>query len=1105
LVLVATALLSFFNNCARFNQQSAISSATVIDPYAVVPAPAEVSKLEMSPGQRIQQYDPQLRYTYVNADVDGNDVEDSIVFDRGRSLLTVRLFGKLPLGHAYSSVNQALCRKDTEYFAHRLDRGPQPNLDYCNSVIRPEENWGQPPLKSGTGSLQVFKGHFSFKDRDDLLILSDQQAIFARTSQGPDAIGRRPSIKQKMFFSFREIDLAQIDLCAPVARFATAYAACRENDLWGNLARPWDQVKVVDINQDGFDDLVGMVSVAEGDANSILGLWSLLSRQEGGSVIHEPYLLSTLSYPYRENKLFIGDFDTSGEPPQAIFVWPQSGRVTQLRFVCRERETSGKCARIVPKDSRFVADMRGVVGGSLPYSIDEYAVGIFSRAGAASLRMRIKSPNQVIAKEFMLTKTAPNGNFTFKPWRCPWQASTLDGVRINNGCLQNKEILNDQPLKSITRTIVISPANCGTNCAPYLQRILNEPTIRNVVLRPGVYPVQGTIYVSSLDQAGQYLQVTKRLIGLNGAVLKGQSQFHNPDGSLRPFPATSDEMAAERKQMGKCREARDYDLTDADYAMIQRIVPVEPRANWYRNYLFNMLQITGKVTRFCPMIQTEGHHITVSGFTFDMKELARVQARIGRTRTLSGLNIGYSASSHLKAEYDSSGNFIPTVAANRVYDSSRPADEDLRFMGLRFEDVPTVGLYSAANPQSPRNIVAEDLSCKPYMVMSGGYTDGDCLALNGSQNNPWPFESSYRMYVPFAPQNVENFTLRKGPHDNSYCELKGNSETFRMASVTGVLVENCKIYASNSGGPAIFLYVQDTGAKLGITFRNTQVIKSFEDDAPLRGNGSPIGAYLLAQHPYTPRRFDAYGKELLQPVEIGNDPLITIAGRSMARNMVIGKLEYIGAETFPENIAYNARVKYEHAPHIYRDTPSEVFFDSLKSSISVGKFTDLVDDKRRFHIAEVKGLTGKFVCRNCEFTGGARAFSADAFDLWGLRAACRLEIAGKDLSQLNPVDKKECKNTNPNVESGVSRPRRSLIPGSKYIIGYKADGTVVYEREPSVDLGSTHGTWFEFIDCVSSGISGTNAVVIRPGLLNTSIPAQTLPANGPLNGLIQPH
>ncbi len=93
-----------------------------------------------------EAYDPKQIYTYMHGDLDANGVTDSFFYDRKTNAVYVRLAGPLPSTHPYFR-DQAQCVKLEADHKARGYADPQPNLDYCSFISRPEEKWGRPPIR----------------------------------------------------------------------------------------------------------------------------------------------------------------------------------------------------------------------------------------------------------------------------------------------------------------------------------------------------------------------------------------------------------------------------------------------------------------------------------------------------------------------------------------------------------------------------------------------------------------------------------------------------------------------------------------------------------------------------------------------------------------------------------------------------------------------------------------------------------------------------------------------------------------------------------------------------------------------------------------------
>src|SRR5262249_41759062 len=147
-------------------------------------------------------YDPKQRFLFAMADVDGNGTRDDITVDRVSGLFTVRLFGAFPSGHPYAAVDQAACT--AAVWSNMYDASKtQPNVDYCNAVVRPEETWATRPFADPMNdALRLYTGRFTDPSKDALLIWDQGTAAFTTTSTVPDTLGKRPGFTTRFAFTF---------------------------------------------------------------------------------------------------------------------------------------------------------------------------------------------------------------------------------------------------------------------------------------------------------------------------------------------------------------------------------------------------------------------------------------------------------------------------------------------------------------------------------------------------------------------------------------------------------------------------------------------------------------------------------------------------------------------------------------------------------------------------------------------------------------------------------------------------------------------------------------------------------------------------------------
>jgi hypothetical protein len=168
----------------------------------------------------------------------------------------------------------------------------------------------------------------------------------------------------------------------------------------------------------------------------------------------------------------------------------------------------------------------------------------------------------------------------------------------------------------------------------------------------------------------------------------------------------------------------------------------------------------------------------------------------------------------------------------------------------------------------------------------------------------------------------------------------------------------------------MWLYVSDIGGALDVTVKDTLIVSD--------PNSLSARYRTDRRSSFTPKRYDAAGNELLLPLDktADNQAAVWIAARSMVRAGVINELSRSAT-----------RLKTAFARVLYRESPTQVVFDRVRSEIR--PWNGGVDAEHlRAHITEGMGLSGGFVCRDCTFVGGGRAFKAEAGDLNEIRFTC---------------------------------------------------------------------------------------------------------------------
>jgi hypothetical protein len=293
----------------------------------------------------------------------------------------------------------------------------------------------------------------------------------------------------------------------------------------------------------------------------------------------------------------------------------------------------------------------------------------------------------------------------------------------------------------------------------------------------------------------------------------------------------------------------------------------------------------------------------------------------------------------------------------------------------------------------------------------------------------------------------------------------------------------------------IFLYVTDTGAKLDATLRGNTV---FMDDTTPR-----YGKYNLTRPSFIPKRFDSNNNEIFQDPSVLNDPLITVSGRSMTESLSFNYRTDLAPDILVDpdnpgrgsqleaNKRMNAYALMFRKTYQYRETPSQVFIDGLTSQIgALGN-----DALYRAHIKENFPLSGKFICRNCDFTGGGMIMSADLPDLWAYVTNCVNDPApGADTHRLTK-DQQAC-------VGAASQAGRSRAPGITKILGYDSSGKPVTAPDPNGIYAREHGKYFEFINGTQTGVHQPAAVVIKPGSWDTGVYTKISNVVSPLSAVI---
>jgi hypothetical protein len=920
-------------------------------------------------------FDPKPRFVFGLADVDGNGTRDDVMFDRISGAFSARLFGAFKSNHAYGAVDQAACTKLAWANVNTYVPGtPQPNLDYCNAVVRPEEVWATVHLRSPVDDpVRLLHGYLTTSDHE-IIALWDGGVIWALQ---PDTLiddrKSRPGITQVYWSPVDEVAIERIDVCTIPGLPESEQPTCA-GDRWRNLARPWENVLIADITGDGLDDIIGMVNIDDNDPNSQVGIWALT---DGWRVV--PKLLGIVDAGVRGAKLAV-----------------QNGVVA-----------------ITSQSVIDVATGKSRVDFPVPYAIDD----VVALGDALAFRAKAKSD--------------PHSHYwvfegSLSEWKCPWRPSPLDTFAANRACL------GDGPLADpATQTVILTPDACNGDCVSLIQSHLDNPGVRNVVLGAGDWALNDTITVSSLDPNGQHQAIPKRLIG-QGARLVASNRYYALNGSTVTDIAPTDE-AAELARFDKCRAYRDYDA-HGDY---DSDLPPQTATSFYR-YLRTE----------CPVVQTLGSNVTVSDLTIDTSVLAAItNVKGGAVPQFVSIDVGYYANGWAWP-FDDKGK-PNTGKPWRVIDSSRPPDENIQISRIVLDQISAAGIQTEPSPMPVRDLVVEDLKCVRAPNLNN---QANCIEVDAPPVITWPYDDAYRPTpVPFSPGQTTNMIVRKGPDDDSYCDLGGNSQTVRVSGVIGFVLQSCLVRKGLSDG--IFLYVTDTGAKLDATL--------VDDAVYLDPTADPHFVY----DPALPTR--------------DNDALITISGRPMSRNSPFNNRLDVpaGDPQLSTNRALDEAQLYYLSKYLHHATPSQVLIQGLTSQVGAGSDTDA---QHRVHIKEELGTTGK-VMVDGRFFGGGQVFSADSEDLWANTITCPNPRV-VDWSTAT-ADQKGC----------VATYTRELIAGKIENFGYRADGTPITLPDPFAPIGTVHGSWFE-ISGSATNVAQPDAIRILPG---RGDPLMTAPvANG---------
>ena len=723
--------------------------------------------------------------------------------------MTVRLFGPLPAAHPYAGVDQPVsCTKDAwDLHLQLVDATAARTSTTATEWFARIEGWATVPIASTDDAMRTVTGHFTAGAGDAILVWDGAVAMFSKTVQRADTIGRRPGITSALSFDFRRYDLSRVDVCNLPGLPASEVSTCA-SDRWKNLARPWEKVFTVDLNGDGVDDVVGLVNVDDTASSSQLGLWALLSRLARGEVARVPQLLAVVDARFRDSVLLGGDFDGSGAP-QIASLDAHNQVLEDLVFECSACDTpvvarSEVLADVAPKRRRH---------GETSRSHDVYAARVLGGSCVSGRpcvpgEARLSAPRH--ASYYVMHQSGYRWSFD-----CPVEVSVAP-PRSSMGVTANRACLAADPLgvgSAATPDVrdVASDVH-GLAAATSSKAKLDDAAIRNVVLSAGTYMVDDTLTVSTLDASGSHQPITKRLIG-QGATIVAQNRYYAivPDGAggsdvTDVVPQSPADTAAEVARLDKCRAYRSYDDTGTYSANL----PPSAAAVWYR-YLRTE----------CPVVQTLGSHVELSGLTIDTTTLSLIT-----TLSAPEGDYRYPSSSRSDVGYYADGWALPydewgvknSFPAYRVIDTSQPPDEDIRITRSSLLAISAAGIQTESAPMSVRDLLVEDLSC----TTSDLHNIANCIEVDAAPMLTWPYDTSYRTYIPFSPPQTENYTIRKGPDDDSYCDLPGNSETVRISGAIGLLVDGCTIHKGLNGG--VFLYVTDTGAKLDATLRNVTIL-----------------------------------------------------------------------------------------------------------------------------------------------------------------------------------------------------------------------------------------------------------------------------------------
>jgi hypothetical protein len=938
-------------------------------------------------------FDARQRFLFALADVDGNGTRDDLMFDRVSGAVSVRLFGAFPKDHPYAGVDQSACTASAWANVNSYDPAKaQPNLDYCNAVVRPEETWATVSLGDPVhDAVRLLTGRFSDAKHTAFLLWDEGSVWLSAATTHPDARNARPGITSAYAFDLLHVDLSRIDVCAVPGLPATEVGTCA-GDRWKNLARPWEGVAVGDIDGDGRDDVAGFVSIDDGASDAKVGVWALLMDGVGQS-------------PPRPKLIAVVDAKMRGSPLRI-----RGGDVVAI--------DAGGESIVALGSGKVLADLHAIPGEG-PLTIDE----VDSNDTFLGFRAKRKSAS---ASSYWILRD------TLATWHCPWTPSSLDGPEATNACV------GDNPLAQTgTHTVVLAPSMCPSDCRDLIQSKLDDPSVRNVVLSAGDYPVNDIVTVSSLAADGSHQAVTKRLLGQGGARLLGRNRYYalSADKATVTDVAPAD-VAAEVARFDKCRAYRDYDATGSYGSSL----PAAVATSWYR-YL----------RPECPVIQTLGSNVTVSGVTIDMSELASITAALAAQRVavpqFVAIDVGYYANGWAWP-YDQAGS-RNTGALYHIIDTSQPPDENIRISRVVLDTISAAGVQTEPAPMPVRDLVVEDIRCTRSSSLAN---QGNCIEVDAPPMVTWPYDDAERpAAVPFSPPQTTNITIRKGPDDDSYCELAGSSQVVRISGAIGFVLDGCLVRKGLADG--VFLYVTDTGAKLDATLRN--------DIIYFDPNVSPWFAY-----------------DTTAPAR-DNDALVTVSGRPMSRNSAFNhRLDVPASDPqLTKNRARDEAELYYLSKYLHRATPSQVLLDNVTSQVAAGSASD---SAHRVHIKEELGLTGKLIVKDSRFLGGGRILSADTEDTWANTISCPNERV-TNWSTATPAQK-DC-------DGAVYI--RSLVAGRMELFGYSADGTPLMLPDPFAELGTVHGSWFEVINGTATGIAEPDAIRILPGRPTEAFPVVT--------------